>query len=67
MGEALHFRAGDIGFESYGGPPGSATIARLIGPDQSRTMGGGPASSDLVLHPDGTVTATTAAPDVGTV
>ena len=46
MGEALHFRAGDIGFESYGGPPGSATIARLIGPDQSRTMGGGIATFD---------------------
>ena len=32
MGEALHFRAGEMRFEPYGEPPGLATIARLIGP-----------------------------------
>ncbi len=29
------------GFEHYGGPPGNAEIARLIGPETSRTMGAG--------------------------
>jgi ethanolamine utilization protein EutQ len=33
-------------FETYGGPPGSATIARLVGPDRSRTMGAGVATFD---------------------
>jgi ethanolamine utilization protein EutQ len=33
-------------FEPYGGPPGSATIARLVGPDRSRTMGAGIATFD---------------------
>ena len=46
MGEALHFRAGEMRFEPYGEPPGLATIARLIGPDMSRTMGAGIASFD---------------------
>lgn len=32
----------------------------------SRTMGGGTGSSEISLNPDGTVTAVTAAPDVGT-
>ena len=35
------FKKDEITFEHYGGPPGNAEIARLIGPEQSQTMGGG--------------------------
>ena len=35
------FKKDEITFEHFGGPPGNAEIARLIGPDESQTMGGG--------------------------
>lgn len=40
------FRPGDMQFEPYGGPPGKAEIARLVGPDLSATMGAGIATFD---------------------
>ena len=46
MAEALHIRSENIRFEAYGGPPGRATIARLIGPDISQSMGAGIAIFD---------------------
>lgn len=45
------------------------TRKRLIGRGialAQRNMGGGPGSADLTVNPDGTVTAISAAPDVGT-
>jgi ethanolamine utilization protein EutQ len=41
-----HFRRNELRFETYGGPPGQATIARLVGPSLSKTMGVGLASFD---------------------
>ncbi len=46
MARTILFKRSEIGFEPYGGPPGAATIARLIGPDTSRTMGAGLATFD---------------------
>lgn len=46
MSEVRHFRKQDMSFAPYGGPPGEATIARLVGPDISRTMGVGIATFD---------------------
>jgi ethanolamine utilization protein EutQ len=46
MSDVMHMKAKDIKFEALGGPPGSATIARLIGPEESRTMGAGIAIFD---------------------
>ena len=46
MSEVTHHRAADIRFEPYGGPPGMAMIARLVGPDQSASMGAGIATFD---------------------
>ncbi len=46
MAQTILFKRSEIGFEPYGGPPGAATIARLIGPDTSRTMGAGLATFD---------------------
>ncbi len=40
------FRRKDMSFEHYGGPPGKATIARLVGTETSQTMGGGIATFD---------------------
>ena len=40
------FRAADRAFEAYGGPPGEATIARLVGPEISHSMGAGIATFD---------------------
>ncbi|HZT07281.1 MAG TPA: xanthine dehydrogenase family protein molybdopterin-binding subunit [Chloroflexota bacterium] len=47
------------------GAPKAAFVGRGVAM-ASRNMGGGPGSSDVTLHPDGTVTAITSAPDVGT-
>ncbi len=47
------------------GTPKRPFVGRGLGLAQ-RNMGGGPGSSDLTVNPDGTVTAITAAPDVGT-
>jgi len=42
----VHFRKSEMSFTAYGGPPGKATIARLVGPDMSKTMGAGVATFD---------------------
>jgi ethanolamine utilization protein EutQ len=46
MADVRHIRASEMRFENFGGPPGEATIARLVGPEQSRTMGAGIATFD---------------------
>ena len=46
VGPVAHFPAKGREFVAFGGPPGSATIARLVGPDMSRTMGAGIARFD---------------------
>ncbi|MFZ5789602.1 MAG: cupin domain-containing protein [Pseudomonadota bacterium] len=46
MAGVKHFKRSEMKFETYGGPPGKATIARLVGPDLSKTMGVGLASFD---------------------
>jgi ethanolamine utilization protein EutQ len=46
MREVRHFKRRDMEFSVYGGPPGEAKIARLIGPEISATMGAGIAMFD---------------------
>jgi ethanolamine utilization protein EutQ len=46
MKKARHFKASGMEFETFGGPPGRATISRLIGPEESATMGAGLAVFD---------------------
>ena len=46
MKKAQHFKASAMHFEDFGGPPGKATIARLVGPELSHTMGAGAAVFD---------------------
>ena len=46
MTKPIHFKRGKRKFEKYGGPPGKASIARLITPEISKTMGGGGARFD---------------------
>ena len=46
MPKTLLFKRGEMPFESFGGPPGTASIARLVGPEVSRTMGIGLAAFD---------------------
>ena len=46
MVSVKHFKRGAMTFEAYAGSPGAATIARLVGPDLSRTMGVGLATFD---------------------
>lgn len=46
MSAVIHHKAKSITFETFGGPPGTAKIARLIGPEQSKTMGAGIAVFD---------------------
>ncbi len=41
MSNTVLFRRSEMRFEHFGGPPGSAEIARLVGPDTSKTMGAG--------------------------
>jgi ethanolamine utilization protein EutQ len=41
-----HFRKSEMDFTAFGGPPGKATIARLVGPEMSKTMGAGIAAFD---------------------
>jgi ethanolamine utilization protein EutQ len=41
MAEVKLFKRAEMRFEPYGGPPGQATIARLVGPELSSTMGAG--------------------------
>ncbi len=42
----LLFKRKDMTFVPYAGPPGKATIARLVGPEASRTMAAGIATFD---------------------
>ena len=46
MTKTLHFKAADMKFDAFGGPPGKASIARLIGEGESKTMGAGVAIFD---------------------
>jgi ethanolamine utilization protein EutQ len=47
MGKTVHFKRSAMKFENFGGEgPGTGTIARLIGPDLSKTMGAGIATFD---------------------
>ncbi len=44
--KVVHYRKAEMQFAAFGGPPGAATIARLVGPDMSNTMGAGIATFD---------------------
>ncbi len=44
MSKTIRFKRSEMQFEHYGGPPGKAEIARLVGPDISATMGAGVAA-----------------------
>ena len=44
--QVVQFKKAERSFSAYGGPPGKATIARLVGPDISKTMGAGIATFD---------------------
>jgi ethanolamine utilization protein EutQ len=46
MSKTLHFKAADMTFEKFGGPPGTASIARLVTDTTSKTMGAGVATFD---------------------
>ena len=46
MGAVQLFKRNAMNFEAYAGPPGKASIARLVGPDLSKTMGVGLATFD---------------------
>ncbi len=46
MSKTRLFKCAQMKFEPYGGPPGAATIARLVTPDISKTMGAGIATFD---------------------
>jgi len=47
MGKTVHFKRDAMTFEDFGGEgPGKGTIARLIGPDLSKSMGAGIATFD---------------------
>ncbi len=46
MAKTMLFKKSEMAFEHLGGPPGAATIARLVGPEVSQTMGAGLASFD---------------------
>jgi ethanolamine utilization protein EutQ len=46
MGKTLHFKAAEMAFESFGGPPGTASIARLVTDSTSKSMGAGVATFD---------------------
>ena len=41
-----HFKRSELKFDSFGSSSGKASIARLVGPDVSRTMGAGIATFD---------------------
>lgn len=44
--DTLHFKSSEIAFVPFGGPPGDARIARLVGPERTPHMGGGIAIFD---------------------
>jgi ethanolamine utilization protein EutQ len=41
MSDVRLFKRSDVVFEPFGDPPGKATLGRVVGPDISRTLGGG--------------------------
>lgn len=41
MSSVKMFKKAELSFAPYGGPPGNAEIARLVGPELSGTMGAG--------------------------
>ena len=41
MSGIKHFKRAETKFEAFGGPPGQSGIARLVGPELSKTMGVG--------------------------
>lgn len=41
MSQAQLFRRNDVSFTKFGDGPGKGTIARLVGPEMSKTLGGG--------------------------
>ncbi len=61
MTEVKLFKADEMKFEPYGGPPGKAEIARLVGPELSSSMGMGIATFDdcsiewTILYDEGIV------------
>ena len=46
MSGIKHFKRAETKFEAFGGPPGQSGIARLVGPELSKTMGVGLAAFD---------------------
>ena len=46
MSGVRHFKKNEMEFSAFGGPPGEAKIARLVGPDMSKTIGAGIATFD---------------------
>src|SRR6266404_4062518 len=44
--QTQHFKRSEMSFAAFGGPPGTAEICRLVGPDLSTTMGVGLAKFD---------------------
>jgi ethanolamine utilization protein EutQ len=46
MAKTVHYKRSEMKFENFGGDgPGTGTIARLVGPDLSKTMSAGIATS----------------------
>src|SRR6266498_2998935 len=46
MAEVRVFKRPEMEFQHYGGPPGDAKLARLVGTEMSETMGAGLATFD---------------------
>lgn len=47
MAKVVHFKRSEMAFEDFGAEgPGSGTLARLVGPEMSKTMGAGLATFD---------------------
>jgi hypothetical protein len=46
MSGIKHFKRAEAKFEAFGDPPGQSGIARLVGPELSKTMGVGLAAFD---------------------
>lgn len=79
LSKVKHFPAGQMQFEPYGGPPGKAGIARLVGPGTSSSMGAGVATFDgcsiewtvlydeLIVVLDGTFRLRIGGPDARTI
>ena len=47
MGKVVHFKRSEMAFEDFGAEgPGSGALARLVGPETSKTLGAGLATFD---------------------